>query len=885
MSYSNGFEILRTKLYRPRPPERFLKRCRLLQQLEEGLHHPVTLVTAPAGYGKTMLGSSWLSDAAHPTCWVSLDAGDNDLIGFLTYMIAAVQSIFEDSCVESASLLRALDPPPLQVLQIRLVNELDLLPQKIVLVLDDYHFIQSPEIHSLVVYLVNHMPPSLHMVICSREVLPFSLSLWRARQQVNEIGTRDLCFTPLEAEQHFNDVLGNSLPAETIRKLCDKAEGWITGLHLVAYSLRHAAPPAAFVNYFLIFGSQNIREFMLDQAFLCQPPPIQEFLLKTSILERFSAPLCNAIGLSGEKLRSIQDTLNILSRGNIFIVPLDERGEWFRYHNLFAEMLQRRLQSQSQPEAIAVLHRRAVAWFEANNYIDDAIQHALAVGDEAYAAQIVEQHGFDAFNREKNAAIDRWLAALPPALLETRPRLIILRVWIENHRERGLSISPANLLKTQAILDRLQNEIDPETQTLLEGYISALWPYYLMNEGKFELGVTLSERALKILPPNHSYVRGRALMAWALNMKALGRGDEAVRYLLKERDSHSEVNAYSLVILQTLGCLYAMSGQLDELQQTASSLLAIARDYGFQILTAWAYYLLGLAAYIGNDLKAAYRNFESAANMQYLVSKSIVRESLVGLSLVSQLLGNTDEAQGSVSRLNELEGGEMNEYQRSLQARLALCRNDLAAAQRWSLADPASRPQYILAWLELPHFTQAHIWIATGRPENLQKAVVLLNDLVKIAKDMGSLLRLTEAQIWLACALYQQGKHKAAIERIEEALQLARSGRFIPEFLEAGPLVEDVLGQIDHSQSEYVLQILTRFRSTRKGCSSHPLLTRREIEVLQLLDKHLSEQEIADRLSVSLDTVKKHCYHIYNKLGVNRRRDAVAVAKETGVLL
>lgn len=885
MSPSNPVEILRTKLYRPRPPERLLKRRRLLQQLEAGLDRQITLVTAPAGYGKTMLVSSWLADDTHPACWVSLDAGDNDLFGFLTYLVAAVQSLFPEACTDSASLLRALNPPPIQVLQTRLVNEMDLLPQKFLIVFDDYHLIQCPEIHNFIINLVNHMPSSLHLVLCSRERPPFPMAVWRARQQVSEISARDLCFTHVEAEQFLKSILGNSLPSETIRILYEKAEGWITGLQLVAYSLRKANIPAAFVSSFQKYGSQNIREFLLDQAFLCQPLPIQQFLLKTSILDRFSAPLCNTLGLSGENLRSTQDTLDILSRANLFIVPMDEQGEWFRYHNLFAEMLQKRLKNQYQPEVISDLHHRAVEWFEVHDYIDDAIQHALAVGDESYAAQIVERHIFDALNQEKNATIDRWLAALPTALVETRPRLMMVRAWIESYREHGLSgMKSDNLRKTQVMLDTLQDKFDPETRNLLDGYSSALWPLYLMNVGKFESGVTLGEHALKILPSDHFYVRGRALMGWTLCMQALGRGEEAVRYLLEEKDAHPEVNAYTLVILLSLGCFYAMSGRQDELEQTALSLYTRAEAHGFQILIGWGRYLLGLAAFIRNDLDAARINFGCAASMQYLISKSIVRESLVGFCLVSQALGNTDEVQAAVKQLNELEGTEINEYQRSLSARLALSRNDLSTALRWSLADPTSLPPYLLVWLELPHFTQARIWIADGKPENLTKAVALLNELSKMAENTGSLWRVIESLILLACALYRQGKRAAALEQLEQAVLLTQPGRFVRLFIESGPLVAEMLDQINSRESEFVQQLLADFGSIRKGTNLHPLLTRREVEVLQLLDEHLSEREIAARLTVSPDTVKKHCYHIYNKLGVNRRRDAVAIAKKAGIL-
>jgi len=878
--------LLLTKLYVPPMCPQIVIRPRLIKRLNDGMQCKLTLLSAPAGFGKTTLVSEWFAGCQQPFAWVSLDDGDNDPARFLMYLISAVQTLYPKSCGRSLDLLHAIDLPPLSMLQTHLINELDLLPQNTIIVLDDYHVIHCNEIHEFIINLVNHMPARVHLVIISRVKPTFPISLWRARQYINEINTRDLCFTKSEAETFLKNTAGNSLTADMMKIIQDKAEGWAAGLQLAALSAKNAADPENFINSFQKFGSTDIREFLLNQIFESQPTSIQEFLLKTSILDRFTAPVCNALGLSGENLRNTQDTIDILCRANLFIVPLDEHGEWYRYHNLFGEMLQNRLIKQYAPDEISDLHRKASEWFEKNNFIDEAIQHALTIGDDIYAADIVEKHVFDALNQEQNAVIDRWLAALPIELVEKRPRLMMMRAWIESYREQGLSEkNSVYLLKTQKMLDTCQEEMDTETRILLDGYLSALWPFSLINVSKFELGVSLGERALRILPQDHYYVRGRALMGWALCMQALNKGEEATRFLLEERDSHPEVNAYTLVVLQALACIYSMSGKLDELEQTAASLYKKARAHGFQILTGWGDYLLGLAAYNANDLIVARQHFKNAASMQYLISKSIVRESMVGLCLVSQTLGKTDEAQAVANQLDELEYHIVNEYQRSLAAHLALIRNDLPTAQRWSLAIPESLPNYLLVWIEIPHFTQAHIWITDGRPEYLEKAIILLSELKRLAENMGTVRRVIESQIWLACAFYQQGKWKAALEEMERAVQLSQPRQFACLFIEAGPIAAKILRQISSNKTRFVQEVLSGFDlHIKKKETSHFLLTKREHEVLQMLDSHLSEREIADHLSVSLDTVKKHCYHIYNKLGVNRRRDAIETSKETGIL-
>ncbi len=861
-------------------------RRRLFRQLDEGLGGRITVITAPAGYGKTILLSSWLDENPRPACWVSLDEGDDDLFTFIAYLIAAVQTVFPQACSVSASLLQAVDPPPITVLQAYLVNELDELPQKLIIILDDYHLIRSPEIHDFLTHLVNHLPVNLHLVISSRETPPLSLPVWRSRAQLNEIDARDMRFTLEEAEQFLKQALRLSLPADMLQIIQEKAEGWVAGLQLTALSLRSAIDPARFVATFQKYGSETIREFLLDQAFRHQPPPIQEFLLKTSILDRFSASLGNAVGLTGENIRNTQDTINVLRRTNLFIVPVDDEGEWYRYHNLFADMLRRRLHEVYEPEEISNLQRRAAFWFENNELIDDAVRHALASGDTLLAAEIVEKHSIKALNLEKNAMIDRWLMALPANLVETRPRLMIMRVWIESYREHGLSKgNTAYMTRIEHLLENHSNELEPDIRTLLDGYVSALRPHYLINIGSFELGVKLSEHALAILPPQHHYVRGRALMGWALCMQASGWGDEAIRHLIRERDTQSEVNSYSLVVYQALACLYAMSGRLDELEQAATCLYGKANTHGYQILTGWAYYLLGLAAYIGNDMQKACQYFQQAVNMRYLISKTIVREAYVGLCLAQQAAGNITAVETNLNQLDDLEGFEINEYQRSLRARLAMNGCHLQQAQSWQLKDPFTLPACLFAWLELPHFTQARLWVKDGRPEELVNAVDLLGDLIPLAEKMGSIWRMIEGKVWLACALYRQMKQQQACQVMDEAVRLAMPRSFYRLFIEAGPLAAEILNRLECRNTAFVKQILADLQSDRTIQVEHPLLTNRELEVLRLLNQHLSEREIAGCLSVSLDTVKKHCYHIYNKLGVNNRREALAAARQNGLIL
>lgn len=828
-------EILRTKLYRPQPPERLLKRRRLLQQLDEGLHCPISLVTAPAGYGKTILLSSWLAIQGHLACWVSLDAADNELPVFLAYLVAALQTHFPGACSDTAALLSAPDPPPLSVLQTRLMNELDLLPHPLVIVLDDYHLIHCREIHDFIIHLVNSQPPGIHLVIGMRGDPPFPLAVWRARQQIKEISTQDLCFTLSETEQLLKNILGNSLSGEMIKILNKEAEGWVTGLQLAAFSLRNSIDQTAFVNSFKKFSSQNIREFLLDQAFVNQPRLIQEFLLKTAILDRFSASLCNALGLSGESLHSTQDTIDILRRANLFIVPLDDQGEWFRYHYLFAEMLQNRLKKLFEPQAISTLHSSAAEWFTENGYIEDAIEHALAAGKEFRAVQIVEEHIFEALNREKMATIDRWLASLPPVWVERRPRLMMVKAWVANYRN-PFEAAPGFLIKAESMLDFPQEDLDPQTRILLAGYNAALWPVYLISTGEFERGASLGEFALQTLPLDHLYVRGRAMVGWALCMQALGKGSIAEAFLLQERERHPEINTYSLSTLYALATLYVMNSKLDELEQTGLKLCKDTESTGFQILAGWGHYFSGMVYFMRNDLLRAQKYLEVAAGMQYIVSKSIVRESMVALILAAQAMDQQNEAQEAFKRLLQFEDHFMMDHHLSLKARMALNRGDLKSAQQWSLNSLLPPRNQLYVWQEIPAFTQARIWIGEETPASLQNALALLVVLLEIARRTYCGWREIEFLIWMAIAYFKVGQKGQALESLSLALRLAEPGKLIYPFMEARVFLPGILALVDgkSDEAEFARQILTNITSSIRIVEPYTVLTSREVEILKL---------------------------------------------------
>jgi len=411
--------ILATKLYVPPPRPHVVPRPRLIERLDGGLHHKLTLIAAPAGFGKTTLVSAWVAGCARPVAWLSLDAGDNDPTRFLLHLVAAVQTIAPTIGAGVVGALQSPQPPPPEPLLTALLNDISTIPDHVVLVLDDYHLIEAPLVDTALAFLLEHLPSQMHLVIATREDPPLPLARLRARDHVTELRAADLRFTPSEAAAFLNPVMGLTLSPADIAALDERTEGWIAGLQLAALSLQGHQDVAGFIRAFA-GDHRYIADYLVDEVLQRQPEGVRHFLLQTAILDRLHGPLCDAVtGQEGGNAR-----LEALERGNFFVVPLDEQRHWYRYHHLFADVLSAHLLAE-QPAQVPTLHRRASAWYEQHGSATDAIRHALAAADVARAANLVEL-AWPALRRSRQeAAALGWLKALPDALVRDRPVLSV----------------------------------------------------------------------------------------------------------------------------------------------------------------------------------------------------------------------------------------------------------------------------------------------------------------------------------------------------------------------------------------------------------------------------------------------------------------------------
>jgi LuxR family maltose regulon positive regulatory protein len=909
--------LLRAKLNRPRVTRDLVVRRRLLELLDGGLDRGLTLVSAPAGFGKTTLVSSWLKGmaaagaggAAPPAAWLSLDEQDSDLAVFLHYLIEALRTLFPNAGSETLALLRALSSVPVSHLSTMLSNEIELLPRDFILVLDDYHLLNGQAVHRFLSELMQHWPSGLHLVLISRIDPPLPLARLRARDKITEVRTGDLRFTSEEASAYLEQVLEIHV-GQRERDLVEReTEGWIAALRLAALALRTAGDIDN-ISSSLVRGERSISGYMQDEVLARQVPAIQTFLLKTSILERFCAPLCEAVVEQSDPAWSVRGCMDWIERADLFVVSLDDRGQWYRYHPLFRDFLRERLMTSFRPEVVAALHCKAVAWFAQQGLPREAVRHALESGDLDLAASLIESRLRDELNGEDKAALAHWLSLLPEELVERRPWLLMIKVW-------SLTLS-WQLGRQSKVLARLEALLDQDGGTtlpaeearLLRGNIAAVRAQEAYLKNQPARCVALCEEALEAVPSSWVYVRGAAKIYWGLGMAAGGQSETAERLLLEEYESlDDKTTGYALRLLQPLCFNYLNDGRLEAADRTARVMLQQAVRGGKPIPEGWARLSRGLVSYHWNELEVAEEHFAELVQQRYHLHPLATHHSMIKLALVHQARGECAEAMRLAEMLGQFQleqSGREGDEVHSLRARLMLEQGDLEGAFRWADSFAAPVPDRALLWAEVPHLTLARILVARNHGGDLCTAVTILDELLEVVERTCNIHSRIPIQALRALALDTQGHAERALTTLQEAVDLARPGGFLRPFLELGPRMAELLSRLAEQMpdADFVERILSAFggsqaatmlgdkqaRAVRPNGPAPGVpalvepLTTRELEILGLLGEPKSPKEIARTLDISYLTVKRHSINLYGKLGVNARWDAVNRAIELGLL-
>ncbi len=875
-------QILTTKLYIPPLRPKVVVRTLLIERLNEGLFlgRNLTLISAPAGFGKSTLVSEWIVSSKRPAAWLSLDKGDKDPIRFLTYVVAALQTIVPKIGAGTLRLLQSPQSPSFESILTTLVNEIATLPDNIILVLDDYHLIDAKPVDHALAFLLEHLPPQIHLVIATREDPHLPLARIRARGQLTELRASDLRFTPSEAAEFLNQVMGLNLPGEDIAALETRTEGWIVGLQFAAISMQGRHDISSFIKSFT--GSHHfVLDYLIEEILQQQPKSVQDFLLRTSILDRLCGDLCDAVLLS--PVGSGQATLETIERANLFILPLDNERCWYRYHHLFADLLRQRLHERPpSPEKKAhslvnELHLRASLWYENNGLEIEAFQHAAAANDIERAARLVEGEGMPLQYRGAMTPVMDWLASLPTTVLDARPSLWVMYASALTMVSETISGVEQKLQAAESALQGAEPSVKNRD---LIGQIAAIRAMLAIPWHEAETIITQSRRALEYLHPDNLPLR--TTTTWTLGFAYQLQG---------ERAAASQAYSEAISISQASGNIMitlAASTSLGQVQETENQLHMAAESYrrvlqlaGDPPWTAACEAYLGLARvlYEWNDLDTAQQHgqqcLQLARQMENVDTPATCEVFLVRLKL----------AQGDVAGAATVLA-EADQFLR--QHNFAHRRAEVAAARVLVLLRQGNlaAAAHLAQTQDLP-ISLARVHLKQGDPA---AALAILEPRQRQAEAKGWHDEQLKIMILKAVAFHIRGEKERAVQILGDTLELAEPGGFIRIFIDEGPPMEALLRETTkHSTvSNYVRQLLEAYGNTegRTPVSQHLIepLSERELEVLKLLKTELNGPEIARELMVSLNTVRTHTKSIYNKLGVNNRRMAVRRAEELDLL-
>ncbi len=708
--------VLTTKLHRPPLPVDFVPRIELLKNLENNPHHPLILVCAPAGYGKSILISSWIERCESPAAWVSLDGKDNDLRVFLSYVVAAVKRHFPESLKKSGDVLQAVELPPLAILSQTLINELDDIKDDFILVLDDYHRIEENRIHELIETILRYPPQNMKLVILSRRDPPLPLHDLRAHSQVVELRMKELSFTSEEIILLFKKQHGFTLIDQESETLLEKTEGWITGLRLAALSINRKEDMQDLLESMDSDSLRSVSEFLIEEVLSKQPAVIQKNLLKTSVLNRFCAELLDELFVTDVRnpaeINDGATFLNWLEKAGMFVIPLDLEYRWFRYHHLFQELLQNRLKQLQTNEENNTDHINASDWFEKNGLIEEAIEHALAADDIERAAQLVERHRQNALSADQWYVLEKWLSRLPDLVVQQHVDLLLARAWVFLRRLQFEGIL--------SILDQVESLLDDNSvHQPLRGEVAVFQGFVAFFQGDGTRSRKRLREALEHLPVSYHEPRCEAETMFALANQMEGQKEKAIHHLDEQVVRiHSPHSLRKARLLAVYVFVHIISGDLTAAEKSNRRFRDNVSNSRYLHVVAWAPYLQGLIHLYRNELEEVEELMRNSIEQRFVHHPRAAVDSFIGLMLAYEITEHRDEAQCTLQQLQEfvvsLDNPAYFALAESAEARLALLQGRSESAIHWLETSTPPTPEVAIFWLEVSYVTRCRALIAEG---------------------------------------------------------------------------------------------------------------------------------------------------------------------------
>ncbi len=917
--------LLTTKLYIPPVRPNIVQRTRLVQKIETGItsNCKLTLISSPAGFGKTTLISDWGNETRIPIAWVSLDGGDNDLTRFLGYCIAALQTIRPNIGNASLELQQSPHPPAIETVLATLINELDEIQERFALVLDDYHVIEAHPIHEAINFLINHLPRKMHLIIATRTDLPLPIARLRTRVRLTEISEYELRFTLDEAATYLNDVMQLDLAMEDITALENRTEGWIAGLQMTALSIQGRGDVPGLAR--ALSGKHRfVFDYLMEEVISQQSAEVQDFMVKTSILNQLSAPICDALmgwsDAAGDTTRKraatnhldtalpSQEILEHMDRENLFIIPLDNERRWYRYHRLFADLLEERL-IRIFGEHIQDLHRRAGDWYEQNGLIGEAINHFLEAGEFERAADFISKNALAFVYHGNLGTLARWLEVLPKDVKESQPWLSITHAWALSFA--GQLEPVASLLQeAEGSLASITDEIEVQR---LSGIIDALRAYLIAIRGSMPLAADFAREALKVLPDEDLVLRGFTATLLATVLRWTGDLTEAKSAYQEAIAINRAAGAANVLVesLCDLAILQSIEGELQQSISTCHEALSFAEEVyerSGRRLSAHGHVSIQLCSIFRerNDLDLARQYAEEGLALceEWGQAESLMR-AYIENAHVLQAYGDSDGSIRSIQKARKLASDLSPWYEvrsAAWEAHLRLLQGDLTYALEWfNDQDLIVNDEIEFQDFET-HFPIVRTLIAHGRliPKSeslppLNQAIEILERMRSTAESSGAGRYLLEIMILTSVAQDALSETERALSSLNKALTLAEPEAFIRVFVDGGEPVRALLCELQKGKTSvpYAGKVLQSMNTQLEvgvtagvGSTEGMIdpLTEREMEVLRLLATHLSSTEIAAQLVIAPSTVRSHIKNIYSKLRVHSRTEAVEKAREIGLL-